>query len=89
MLPTYGMAIMEHRTSFSLDEATILRLKKLAGIWHVSQAEVVRRALEKADTESTADSGVTVRQLISYQTLGGISASSVDVWLNELSGRTP
>ncbi len=82
------MAIMEHRTSFALDEATIQRLKKLAGIWQVSQAEVVRRALEKADMESTAESDATVRRLIAYHTVGGISTDAVDAWLNELSGRS-
>lgn len=40
---------MSHRTTFALDEATALRLKRLAARWRVSQAEVVRRSLEQAE----------------------------------------
>jgi hypothetical protein len=39
------MATMTHRTSFSLDEGTTARIKSLARLWKVSQAEVVRRAV--------------------------------------------
>ncbi len=44
-----GMASMIHRTTFALDKTTALRLKRLAARWQVSQAEVVRRSLEKAE----------------------------------------
>lgn len=44
-----GMQKMTHRTTFALDEATALRLKRLAARWEVSQAEVVRRSVEKAE----------------------------------------
>ncbi len=47
-----GMATMTHRTTFALDKATALRLKRLAARWQVSQAEVVRRSLEKAEQEA-------------------------------------
>ena len=46
----YGMGIMTHRTTFALDEKTAQRLKRLSAKWHVSQAEVVRRSLEQAES---------------------------------------
>ena len=45
-----GMAVMTHRTTFTLDAATIRRLKRLASRWNVSQAEVIRRAVAQAET---------------------------------------
>jgi len=45
------MATMTHRTTFALDEPTAQRLKRLALRWNVSQAEVVRRSVEKAEQE--------------------------------------
>ena len=57
MVFNYGMANMTYRTTFALDNGTITRLKHLASAWHISQAEVVRRAIalaeEKANTESS------------------------------------
>jgi len=38
-----------HRTSFALDESTGQRLRRLASRWNVSQAEVVRRSVERAE----------------------------------------
>jgi hypothetical protein len=46
---TYGMKTMTHRTTFALDGTTTSRLKRLASIWQVSQAEVVRRSVLLAD----------------------------------------
>ena len=43
------MPTMTHRTTFALDKATAQRLKRLAARWQVSQAEVVRRSLEKTE----------------------------------------
>jgi hypothetical protein len=42
------MATMTHRTTFALDEATMARIRNLAALWKVSQAEVVRRAVSIA-----------------------------------------
>ena len=44
-----GMPTMIHRTTFALDDSTASRLKRLAARWQVSQAEVVRRSVEKAE----------------------------------------
>jgi putative heme degradation protein len=42
------MAIMTHRTTFSLDEGTATRIRELATQWQVSQAEVIRRVVAAA-----------------------------------------
>jgi hypothetical protein len=50
------MATMTHRTTFTLDEATMVRIKDLAALWKASQAEVVRRAVSTALTPAPASS---------------------------------
>ena len=45
-----GMPIMVHRTTFSLDEATVSRIRQLAAQWKVSQAEVIRRVVASAES---------------------------------------
>jgi hypothetical protein len=47
------MSSMVHRTTFALDKATAKRLKRLAALWKVSQAEVVRRAVAQAEAAAT------------------------------------
>lgn len=46
------MREMAYRTTFALDRGTVGRLKRLSGVWHVSQAEVVRRAIALADEKA-------------------------------------
>jgi predicted transcriptional regulator len=50
---------MTHRTTFALDRETADRLRRLAGAWHVSQAEVVRRAVAIADEAETGQQDPT------------------------------
>jgi hypothetical protein len=85
MLHTYGMAVMEHRTSFALDEATILRLRKLASLWQVSQAEVVRRAIEKAEAEAKTGTDAALGQLWSYHKRGGLDARTAADYIEEVA----
>ena len=51
------MATMTERTTFALDRESCRRLKALAARWRVSQSEVVRRALARAEqmADSAAD----------------------------------
>ena len=51
----YGMAKMNHRTTFSLDERTVLRVRELAAEWNVSQAEVIRRVVAQAGVPEKPD----------------------------------
>ena len=47
-----GMPNRVHRTTFALDEVTAGYLQKLASLWQVSQAEVIRRAVAKAEANA-------------------------------------
>lgn len=79
------MAVMEHRTSFALDEATILRLRKLASLWQVSQAEVVRRAIENAEAEAKAGTDAALGRLGSYHKRGGLDARKAAEYIEEVA----
>lgn len=71
---------MTHRTTFALDEATARRLKRLAAHWNVSQAEVVRRSVEKAEqSESqplTAEERIAAARQLRENLKGRISAEA-------------
>jgi Arc/MetJ-type ribon-helix-helix transcriptional regulator len=69
---------MERRTSFALDETTILR--------HVSQSEVVRRAIEKAEAEAKAETDAALGRLRSYLAHGGIEQDKANAYLDEVAG---
>jgi len=47
----YGMKALKttYRTTFALDEVAKKRIQRLSKKWQVSQAEVIRRSLEKAE----------------------------------------
>ena len=50
-----GMPDKVHRTTFALDESTLGRLKGLASLWQVSQAQGSRRALAKAEADPVVE----------------------------------
>lgn len=79
---------MTHRTTFALDETTAQRIRNLAALWKVSQAEVVRRAVLLAETPTpTADPVAMLRQL--HRDGGGLTAAVADSYLSEIrEGRT-
>lgn len=85
MVHTDGMAKMNRRTTFALDEITIQRLKKLAAIWHVSQAEVVRKAIEKAESEFNAQTKNKLDQLYHYHKLQEMKDKIADAYLDEVA----
>jgi hypothetical protein len=81
-----GMPTMTHRTTFALDEATALRLKRLAARWNVSQAEVVRRSVEQAEKSgesSKPDPIALLKQL--HAKGGGIDKARADQWIKEIN----
>jgi hypothetical protein len=80
---TDGMATMTHRTTFALDEGTNQRIKSLAKLWNVSQAEAVRRAVTLAGTPAAkADPVALLEQL--DRTEGGFSAKTAKAYLAEV-----
>ena len=85
MVHNDGMVKMNRRTTFALDEITILRLKKLAAIWHVSQAEVVRKAIEKAESEFNAQTENKLDQLHHYHKRNEMKEKIADIYLDEVA----
>jgi len=76
-----GMEHAMHRTTFSLDEKATQRLKTLSRRWNVSQAEVIRRALEAAEALPAEDSALAA--LEAYRTQGGLLAERAEGYLKE------
>jgi predicted DNA-binding protein len=54
------MPKMTHRTTFALDEATAQRLKRLSRKWGVSQAEVVRRSVERSEKDLESEDSLAL-----------------------------
>jgi predicted DNA-binding protein len=79
------MAVMEHRTSFALDEETLSRMSRLATLWQVSKAEVVRRAIEKAEHEALADRNSCLTRLKEYHSQGSLVAEAANAYLDQLA----
>ncbi len=85
MVHIYGMAVMSRRTTFSLDEETIIRLKKLATIWHTSQAEVVRKAIKKAESDMNDKTGEKLDRLRQYHKSNKMNIKIADTYLRDLA----
>ena len=78
------MATMTHRTSFALDEGTAQRIKRLATRWNVSQAEVVRRSVERAETAAEASQPDPLALLKAYHAKGGLDQARANRWITEI-----
>ncbi len=79
------MKTMTHRTTFALDHATATRLRRLASLWQVSQAEVVRRAVAQAETAadtSGVDPVTLLKQL--HDSDQGLDPTVADAYLAEI-----
>jgi hypothetical protein len=79
-----GMNNMKYRTTFSLDEDAIKRLHMLATRWHVSKAEVIRRALEIAEKVSEKKTNDPYHLLTSYHDEGGLAKEAAETYLQEV-----
>ena len=75
----YGMAIMTHRTTFALDDATVTRIRRLAAQWQVSQAEVIRRVVASTDAAANPDPVAMLDAL--HRAGGGLSAEEAASYL--------
>ena len=76
---------MTHRTTFALDEITAHRLKRLAARWNVSQAEVVRRSVERAEreTETTKPDPIAMLRRL-HEKGGGLDRAKANAYLAEV-----
>lgn len=74
---------MTERTTFTFDKETRQRLRALAAMWHVSQAEVVRRAVARAaEAERTASDPVA--QLQAFHAEGGLDPARASDYLEQV-----
>jgi len=78
------MATMTHRTSFALDQGTVQRLKRLASRWSVSQAEVVRRSVERAEKQSESGKSDPIALLRAYHAKGGLDPARAEKWIADI-----
>ena len=74
-----------HRTTFALDDATIRRMKRLAAMWKVSQAEVVRRSIEQAERLAEQEADDLRNRLAAYHEGGGLERHAADDYLDEVA----
>ena len=77
-----GMATMTHRTTFSLDDVTVTRIRRLAAQWKVSQAEVIRRVVASVDATATPDPLAMLEAL--HRSGGGLSSARATSYLAEV-----
>ncbi len=75
---------MTHRTTFALDEPTARRLKRLASVWKVSQAEVVRRSVEQAEQVVEALATDPLALLEAFHAKGGVDVQRATAWMSEV-----
>jgi Arc/MetJ-type ribon-helix-helix transcriptional regulator len=78
------MTSSKYRTSFALDGRTIERLRRLSARWKVSQAEVVRRAVEIAERQDRDAASEVREQLQSYRASGKLNPQEADAYLEEV-----
>lgn len=79
------MATMTHRTTFALDEETAKRLKRLSKEWKVSQAEVVRRAVQEAERLPEPDAAARAEKYRAFlKNGGGLIREEADRYLAEV-----
>ena len=74
---------MTHRTTFALDDVTTTRIKSLAKLWKVSQAEVVRRAVSLAEAPETKTDPVALLNQL-HNSGAGLSSSVAEAYLAEV-----
>jgi Ribbon-helix-helix protein, copG family len=80
-----GMSSMVHRTTFALDKLTAKRLRRLAALWNVSQAEVVRRAVAQAEAAATVAKPDPVALLGALHASGqGLDVGRAEDYLSEV-----
>ena len=82
----YGMKALKttYRTTFALDEVARKRIMRLAKKWQVSQAEVIRRSLEKAETMENLIEPDPLAMLESLAAKGELMArEDAQAYLNE------
>ncbi len=77
---------MTYRTTFALDKETSRRLKTLSSVWHISKAEVVRRAVEQAAKSPSLQSKNPAQILEELHAHGlGLTPEAANSYLSEVT----
>ncbi|MFP3960344.1 MAG: ribbon-helix-helix protein, CopG family [Spirochaetaceae bacterium] len=79
------MTRTKHRTSFALDATTIERLRVLSRRWNVSQAEVIRRAIELAAERAELHDNAVRERLAEYRAQGRLDSRDADGYLRQVA----
>ncbi|MEI8095073.1 MAG: ribbon-helix-helix protein, CopG family [Spirochaetales bacterium] len=79
------MINVAHRTTFALDELAVQRLRLLAARWHISQSEVIRRALEKLEAEPAPVEPDPATELAYYHSQGGLDSEVAESYIATVS----
>lgn len=75
---------MTERTTLTFDKETRQLLQTLAARWQVSQAEVVRRAVARAE-EAERLASDPVADLLAFHAQGGLDAELLSGYLEQLN----
>ncbi len=71
------MTRMSIRSTYALDVQTSNSIKRLASIWGVSQAEVIRRSVQRAAAES-APTALTPAEVVARYARGPLPRSAAE-----------
>lgn len=74
---------MTHRSTFALDDITAQRIRSLASLWKVSQAEVIRRAVAGAESSSIKPDPIALLQAL-HDAGNGLSAKTAKTYMAEV-----
>jgi len=74
---------MTERCTFALDEPTTARIRRLAALWKVSQAEVIRRAVSLAECpQSMSDPAEQLKKLLASGE--GLKAATAETYMTKV-----
>jgi hypothetical protein len=60
-------------------------MKRLAARWRVSQAEVVRRAVERAEAADAEEAAARIARLRAYHECGGLGVERAEAYMEEVA----
>jgi hypothetical protein len=72
---------MTYRTTFTMDEVTITRIRRLAESWEVSQAAVIRRVVAEAAASERPDPSALLDEL--HRDGGGLGREAAESYLSD------
>jgi predicted transcriptional regulator len=78
------MAAMSVRTTFALDVATEKSIQRLAKLWNLSKAEVVRRSVAQAESTAAEQARPSPLEALKWlQSNGKLTEAEAQAWSSE------